>query len=460
MNRLSTGFVTSPTPTWAGTWQQSSAACSPILDDDTNEDTNKNLEEHQPSEEAHSTSLASDTLEPKSYKQALLSNEKDEWNKAIKAEIEKFYSRKVWKLHPWKNLDGRKPLGAKWVFKKKNEHDKQHYALQGPYCGKRLFAGTRCRLHRFICTRCYGYWPTYCVCNHPTQERFVCEIVDITAAFLKADLDEEIYIEWPDGIADFHYENKSTMTENCIRLDKAMYGTVQAAYQWFKKLWDCLLDMDSSKAVSTHVFYEKRQGILTILLCTYIDDLAVTGTQADVNKFKLALKQYFNIKELGQICKHLGVWYEWVEDENGRYLQSEMEDFVKEMINDYTTIFGKEPKKASTPGFPGTVLSKNRGASIKNKEYRKDTLLCKENIASMRQRMLWDELSQHLDNPGERHWQALERLLGYLFLHAGGDQRYVDSITNSSDCLFCKSSFIPLLILCWGGLVAPTNLDL
>jgi hypothetical protein len=65
------------------------------LDDDTNENTNKNLEEHQPSEEAHSTSLASDTLEPKSYKQALLSNEKDEWNKAIKAEIEKFYSRKV-----------------------------------------------------------------------------------------------------------------------------------------------------------------------------------------------------------------------------------------------------------------------------------------------------------------------------------------------------------------------------
>ena len=113
MNRLSTGFVTSPTPTRAGTRQQSSAARTLILDDDTIKDTN---EEHQPSEEAHSTSLASDPLEPKSYKQALLSNEKDEWTKAIKAEIENFYSRKVWKLHPRKNLNGRKPLGAKWVF--------------------------------------------------------------------------------------------------------------------------------------------------------------------------------------------------------------------------------------------------------------------------------------------------------------------------------------------------------
>ena len=93
MNRLSTpGFVASPTPTHAGTRQQSSAARTLILDDDTNE----NLEEHQSSsEEAHSTSLVSDPLKPKSYKQALLSNEKDEWTKAIEAEIENFYSRKV-----------------------------------------------------------------------------------------------------------------------------------------------------------------------------------------------------------------------------------------------------------------------------------------------------------------------------------------------------------------------------
>ena len=210
------------------------------------------------------------------------------------------------------------------------------------------------------------------------------------------------------------------MTDNCIRLDKAMYGTVQAARQWFKKLRDCLLNMGLKQSrVDPCVFYQKREGILTLLLCTYVDDLAVTGTQADVNKFKLALKQYFNVKELGQLRKHLGVWYEWGEDENGRYLQSEMEDFVKDMINDYTTIFGKEPKKASTPGFPGTVLSKNRGETIKNKEYRSlvgKILYFVKKISPVCANAC-RELSQHLDNPGETHWQALERLLGYLCLH-------------------------------------------
>jgi len=415
MNRLSTGLVTSPTPTRAGTRQQSSAARTLILDDDTNE----NLQEHEPNEEAHSTSLASDPLEPKSYKQALLSNEKDEWTKAIKAEIENFYSRKVWKLYPRKNLSGRKPLGAKWVFKKKNEHDNTtRYKGRIVVKGYVQIPGVDFTDSFAPVVTDTGLRIVFALTLH--RKDFVCEIVDIEAAFLEADLDEEIYIEWPDGIADFHYENETTMTDNCIRLDKAMYGTVQAARQWFKKLRDCLLNMGLKQSrVDPCVFYEKREGILTLLLCTYVDDLAVTGTQADVNKFKLALKQYFNVKELGQLRKHLGVWYEWGEDENGRYLQSEMEDFVKDMINDYTTIFGKEPKKASTPGFPGTVLSKNRGETIKNKEYRSlvgKILYFVKKISPVCANAC-RELSQHLDNPGETHWQALERLLGYLCLH-------------------------------------------
>ena len=101
------------------------------------------------------------------------------------------------------------------------------------------------------------------------RKDFVLEIVDIEAAFLEADLDEEIYIGWPDGIADFHYENETTMTDNCIRLDKAIYGTVQAARQWFKKLRDCPLNMGLKQSLlDLCVFYEKREGILTLLLCT------------------------------------------------------------------------------------------------------------------------------------------------------------------------------------------------
>ena len=66
---------------------------------------------------------------------------------------------------------------------------------------------------------------------------FDLEVIDVEAAFLEADLDEQIFIEWPDGVVEFGFEDESAVKEHCILLrSKAMYGTVQAALQWFKKL--------------------------------------------------------------------------------------------------------------------------------------------------------------------------------------------------------------------------------
>jgi hypothetical protein len=75
---------------------------------------------------------------------------------------------------------------------------------------------------------------------------FVCEIVDVEAAFLEADMDEQIYIEWPEGVAEFGYETDETIHRDCILLDKAMYGTVQAARQWFKKPSSSTFEVRSS----------------------------------------------------------------------------------------------------------------------------------------------------------------------------------------------------------------------
>ena len=72
--------------------------------------------------------------------------------------------------------------------------------------------------------------------NKNESERWICKEIDIKAAFLEADMDKNIYIEWPDGVQDYNYKNKKDITKYCILLEKAMYGTVQAALQWFKKL--------------------------------------------------------------------------------------------------------------------------------------------------------------------------------------------------------------------------------
>ena len=68
------------------------------------------------------------------------------------------------------------------------------------------------------------------------KDRWICEIIDVETAFLEGDMDESIYIEWPDGILDYGFESVDTIRNTCILFEKAMYGTVQAAFQFFKKL--------------------------------------------------------------------------------------------------------------------------------------------------------------------------------------------------------------------------------
>ena len=58
-----------------------------------------------------------------------------------------------------------------------------------------------------------------------------------------------------------------------------------------------------------------------------------------MDKFKANLKGCFNLKELGPLTKHLGVWYEWGVDNNGCYLESSIDNFVDAMLEDFHDLF-------------------------------------------------------------------------------------------------------------------------
>jgi hypothetical protein len=93
-----------------------------------------------------------------------------------------------------------------------------------------------------------------------------------------------------------------------------------------------------------------------------------------------------------------------------------MEDFVRQMINDFKELFGRYPKTSSTPGLPSTCLTKSMDATVMHSEYRsivRKILFFVRKISPVCANSC-RELSQHLENPGTVHWKAVERLLGYL----------------------------------------------
>lgn len=382
------------------------------------ESINEDAEVHS----IYSTILMSDPGEPNNYKSATQGENKNKWTQAIKSEIENFYKRDVWKKFPRSKLDGRKPLGSRWVFKIKKEHDnsiryKARVVVKGyvqipgvDFTDSFSPVATDSAMRTIFALTLFHD-------NKDKSKRWICEVIDVEAAFLEADMDENIYIEWPDGVREHNYENEEDIGKYCIQLKKAMYGTVQAALQWFKKLVKSLkiVGLEQSK-VDPCIFYVKKEGTLILLIGTHVDDCAVAGKPEDVEFFKSEIKKHFTIKELGILSKHLGVWYEWAQDDHGRYIESSMEPFVEGMLNDFQSLFGRHPKIATTPGLPGVCLRKNTSKAIMHGEYRSmvGKILYFVKKVSPVCANACRELSQHLENPGDDHWTAVERLLGYL----------------------------------------------
>ena len=63
------------------------------------------------------------------------------------------------------------------------------------------------------------------------------DVIDVEAAFLEADLDEAVYIDWPEGVLELRFEKASDVKDDCIRLNKAMYGTVKPLCNGLRNLW-------------------------------------------------------------------------------------------------------------------------------------------------------------------------------------------------------------------------------
>jgi len=83
------------------------------------------------------------------------------------------------------------------------------------------------------------------------------------------------------------------------------------------------------------------------------------------------VKERFNTKELGQLKKHLGIWYEWKYDQGGElYVEATMPELVEDIMAMTEKHLGGELKPYQTPGIPGDSLVKHEGDPVDNKNYR------------------------------------------------------------------------------------------
>ena len=80
------------------------------------------------------------------------------------------------------------------------------------------------------------------------HQGWIVESIDVEAAFLNADLEEEVHIEIPDG-----YPKTQVKGDKVLKLLKAVYSLVQAPRAWFREFTKKLIVVGLKKILQTLV---------------------------------------------------------------------------------------------------------------------------------------------------------------------------------------------------------------
>ena len=131
------------------------------------------------------------------------------------------------------------------------------------------------------------------------------KVVDIGNIFLNGDLEHEIYMKIPEGYDEVI--NKDVDKEDCLILRKAIYGLVQAARQFWKKVVDKMQEggFQLSEADPCMLCEEDERGVCIIII--YIDDMLIIGKEEAIDAAIKVLQGHFQVKDPTSLEDYLGV---------------------------------------------------------------------------------------------------------------------------------------------------------
>ena len=323
------------------------------------------------------------------------------WKEAVNNEIES-----IMQNHTWELVDlppGCKPLGYKWIFKRKMKAD----GSIDKYKARLVVKGYRQK-------EGLDYFDTYSPVTRITSIRMLISIaalfnleihqMDVKTAFLNGDLNEEIYMEQPEGFVVSGQEKK------VCRLVKSLYGLKQAPKQWHEKFDHAMLTNGFKINECDKCVYVKNTDQGYVIVCLYVDDMLIIGSSQNMIKStKQMLNKRFDMKDMGVADVILGMKITKTSDgyalSQSHYIEKILDKFIKDDLN-----------LARTPVDISLYLSKNKGDAVSQLKYSQiiGSLMYLMNCTRPDIAYAISKLSRYTSNPGEDHWKAIIRVLRYL----------------------------------------------
>ncbi|PKI44228.1 hypothetical protein CRG98_035386 [Punica granatum] len=193
--------------------------------------------------------LLIDNDEPKTYAEAVIGPYFEKWLEAMRSKMDSMYTNQVWTLVD--PPEGVKPIGCKWVFKKKTDMDDNVITFKG-----RLVEKGFTQVHGVDCDK------TFSLVAMLKSIRILLAIaayydyeirqMDVKTAFLNETLLEDVYMTQPEGFSDPQSAGK------VYTLQRSIYELKQASRSWIFVLMMQLKSLASLRMKMNPVFTRRH----------------------------------------------------------------------------------------------------------------------------------------------------------------------------------------------------------
>lgn len=240
------------------------------------------------------------------------------------------------------------------------------------------------------------------------------EQFDVKTAFLHGDLEEEIYMEQPEG---FKTKGKEHLV---CKLKKSLYGLKQAPRQWYKKFDSFMMGRGYKRTKSDHCVYVQRfsDGDFIILLL-YVDDMLIIGRDTNkIDRLKKDLSKSFAMKDMGPVKQMLGMRIS--RDRKIKKLWLSQERYIERMLERFNM---EKAKPISSPLANHFKLTNKQCPTSEREKEEMQKIPYASAVGSLMYAMMCTRpdiaysvgiVSRFLSNPGKEHWDAVKWILRYL----------------------------------------------
>ncbi|KAH9669014.1 hypothetical protein KPL70_021617 [Citrus sinensis] len=317
--------------------------------------------------------------EPANFSEAMESVHCDKWLEAMQDEMESLQRNQTWTLIP--NPGNKRLISCKWIFKRKEGIPD----VEPPKYKARLVAR--------------GF----------TQREGV-DFNEIFSPVVKHS-SIRILLAMPEG---FECNGKEDYV--CL-LHKSLYGLKQSPRQWYRRFDDFMVSKGyhRSRYDSCVYFGGSDQGGVAYLLL-YVDDMLIASKdKSEIERLKNLLKVEFEMKDLGNPKRILGM--DIIRDRSAGTLFLSQEKYIKKVLERFKM---QDCKPVQTPLGPQFKLS---AAPTSEDESQMNEFPYAQVVGSLMYAMVCTRsdiayavsvVSRYLSCPGKVHWNAVKWIMRYL----------------------------------------------